>query len=115
MVSAEWIDPMPPRLAVCVTAPPMVQRARVLARPGMTPAKLDAILRRQMPDREKRRRASFVVPTGLGRLATWRALQQVIRMVRGCRGRHWPPGRSKRVCWRCGRSWLTPRRRVSIR
>lgn len=51
---------------VVVTAPAEVQRARVLARPGMTEARLAAILARQMPDADKRRRADFVVDTGLG-------------------------------------------------
>lgn len=49
-----------------VTAEPQVQRDRVLARPGMTKDKFEAILARQMPDVEKRRRADFVVNTGLG-------------------------------------------------
>ncbi len=51
---------------VVVSAPPDIQRQRVLARPGMTPDKLAAILAKQMPDEEKRKRADFVVETGFG-------------------------------------------------
>jgi dephospho-CoA kinase len=48
---------------VVVSAPPKVQRARVLARQGMTEARFDAILARQMPDADKRARADYVIQT----------------------------------------------------
>lgn len=51
---------------VVVSAPPEMQRERVLARPGMTSDRLDAILAQQMADAEKRARAHYVVDTGQG-------------------------------------------------
>jgi dephospho-CoA kinase len=49
---------------IVVSAPPAIQRQRVLARPDMHPAKLEAILARQMADEQKRERADFVIDTG---------------------------------------------------
>ena len=51
---------------VVVTTAPELQRQRILARDNMTSEKLDAILARQLPDAEKRRRADFVVDTSDG-------------------------------------------------
>jgi dephospho-CoA kinase len=51
---------------VVASAPAVMQRERVLARPGMTPDRLDAILAQQMADAEKRARAHFVVDTSRG-------------------------------------------------
>lgn len=64
-----------------VSAPPEVQRARVLARGQMTEAQLDLILARQMPDAEKRARADFVIET-LSLDATRSAVQNLIAKIR---------------------------------
>ncbi len=58
-----------------VTAPAFVQAQRVLQRPGMTADKLNGILKRQLSDGEKRRRADIIIPTGLGRSYTWKKLK----------------------------------------
>ena len=65
-----------------VSAPTLVQRQRVMRRPGMTEIRLNSILRKQMPDHRKRRRADFVVPTGLGRSLTLRRLRAIVRLLR---------------------------------
>jgi dephospho-CoA kinase len=65
-----------------VSAPRLVQRHRVLRRPGMTENRLAAILRNQTPDLEKCRRADFVVPTGLSRALSLRRLQAIVRLLR---------------------------------
>jgi dephospho-CoA kinase len=67
---------------IVVSAPAMVQRQRVLRRPGMTEARFAAILKQQMPDAEKRRRADFVVPTGLDRNLSLRRLRAIIASLR---------------------------------
>ena len=73
-------------LVIVVSAPESIQRARVLARAGMTDAKLEAILSRQMPDADKKRRAHFVIDTG-GRLEKTRAVVgQFMRSVAAMAG-----------------------------
>ena len=63
---------------VVVSAPPDVQRARVLHRTGMTAAKLDSILARQTPDEEKRARADFVVDTAADLSTTERQVRDIL-------------------------------------
>jgi dephospho-CoA kinase len=71
---------------IVVSAPPEVQRARVLARHGMTPEKLESILARQMPDDEKRRRADLVIDTG-GDLSTTEAqVRDILACLGSCGG-----------------------------
>jgi dephospho-CoA kinase len=69
---------------VVVTTTPEIQRERILARPNMTREKLDAILMRQMPDSEKRKRAHFIVDTSHGldpvRLQIQDILRQAVKM-----------------------------------
>ena len=67
---------------IVVSAPADIQRRRVLARPGMTAQKLDAILARQMPDAAKRERADFVIETG-GDLST---TEQQVGHIMTCLG-----------------------------
>lgn len=67
---------------VVVSAPADVQRQRVLERRGMSAGKLDSILRRQMPDEEKRRRANFVVDTGVDLSTT----EAQVRDILACLG-----------------------------
>lgn len=66
---------------VVVTADPEVQAARVLARPGMTRDRFEAILTRQTPDAEKRRRADFLVDTGRGLDAAREQVAQIVGTV----------------------------------
>lgn len=70
-----------------VSAGPLIQRARVLLRPGMTEAKLNAILARQIPDAEKRARADYVIATDLPIPETRGAVQSLIACLRERAGR----------------------------
>ena len=70
-----------------VSAPAAVQRARVLARPGMTAERFESILAKQMPDSEKRERADFVIPTGGTLEETRAAVRAVIACLADAEGR----------------------------
>jgi dephospho-CoA kinase len=78
-------DRMVDRVAV-VSAAPDVQRARVLARPGMTAAKLDAILARQLPDAEKRARAHHLIATDVPLADTREQVAALVACLTGQEG-----------------------------
>lgn len=70
-------------VTLVVSAPAEAQRARVLARPGMTPEKLAQILSKQMPDAEKRAKADFVVDTGVSIPETEAQVDKIIASLQG--------------------------------
>ena len=75
---------------VVVSAPADVQRARTLDRAGMTAEKFDALMQKQMPDAEKRRRADFIVDTSQSfdsARAQVRAILAAVRAIRGRKGK----------------------------
>lgn len=80
-------------VTVVLSAPAHVQRARVLARPGMTEAKLSEMLARQLPDAQKRARADFVVDTSGSIPETATLIDKLIAQLTGRAGsayhRHW--------------------------
>ncbi len=70
-----------------VSARSEAQRARALARPGADPERFDALLRRQMPDVEKRRRAHFIIDTSGSLDDSRRQAEDFLRAIVGCEGR----------------------------
>ncbi len=68
---------------VVVSAPADIQRERVLARPGMSVEKFEAILAKQVPDAEKRKRADFVVESGGGLEAARAAVEAIVAELKG--------------------------------
>jgi len=78
-------------VTILVSAPAFIQALRVLKRPGMTKERLAQIRAQQMPEAEKRRRADFIVPTGLGYRLTLRHLGAIVDYLSQFRGAHWPP------------------------
>jgi dephospho-CoA kinase len=74
-----------------VSAPYFLQKRRVLARPGMTEAKFNDIVTRQVPDSVKRRLADFVIPTNAGIAPTRNALESALRALAHRPGTSWPP------------------------
>jgi dephospho-CoA kinase len=85
-------------VTIVVSAPAWMQRRRVLARQGMTEAKLAHILRLQVPDREKRRRADFVIETGRTRAQTRAKVMRLLACLRA---------RGLRYCAACAKSSST--------
>lgn len=99
-----------------VSAPAFVQVQRLRARAGMDAARIAAVLARQMPDAEKRRRADYVIPSGLGRAFTRRAIAAIVddfgrrgtqeagaRCAKSCSIRK-PPGSARRPATASSRS-----------
>ena len=80
-------------LTIVVSAPADMQRERMLARPGMTAEKLDALLAHQLPDAEKRARADFIVDTGRTVAET---LAQTDRIIETLKARQ---GSAFKQCW----------------
>ena len=76
-----------------VTAPKFLQKIRVMGRGGMTETKFRGIIKRQMLDQEKRERADFIIPSGLGKRMSFQSIQKIIRIVLTLPGSHWPQGR----------------------
>ena len=67
---------------IAMTAPAFLQKQRVLRRPGMTEERFAAIVAKQMPDWQKRHKADFVVPTGLGYRFSQNRLKKILKVIK---------------------------------
>lgn len=76
--------------SVVVSAPAFLQRQRVLARPNMDEQRLADVLAQQVPDAQKRARADFVVPSGLGKAPALQAVRRIIKIMSRRQGQVWP-------------------------
>jgi dephospho-CoA kinase len=74
-------------VTIVLSAPPHVQRERVLARPGMTVDKLEHLLARQLPDAEKQMRADYVINSGTSLEDMYAALDRLIESLQDREGR----------------------------
>ncbi len=81
-----------------VSAPEFVQRRRLRERPGLGASRLHATLARQMTDVEKRRRADYVIPTGLGKAFTFATITRIVADCSRRKGGRWMT--SERGAWR---------------
>lgn len=68
---------------VVVSAPHLIQRQRVMARQGMTAERFEQIIVSQMQDLEKRRRADFIISTGLGKGYSFKEVKQLVSQLTG--------------------------------
>lgn len=82
---------------VVVSAPSIIQKYRVLQRPGMTAERFQMILDRQIENNRKCRMADFVVPTGLGRLYSLRKIVKIVTITKIWPSRNWAPTYKKTI------------------
>ena len=75
---------------ITVSAPAFVQRQRVINRHGMTTERLQAILNRQLSDKEKQKQSDFVVLTGIGHRFTLLQIINILKITKQWKGKHWP-------------------------
>lgn len=75
--------------SVVVSAPADLQRERVLARPGMTAEKFEAILAKQVPDAQKREKADFIVDSSRGLEPAFEDVKRIVEALGGRQGKIW--------------------------